>query len=258
MKPSTSTIATGSFMPDSPSRIRARRFFSDDPRSTEKIAALSVAATIEPSSRPSSVLRSSSQRGGQPDDHGLGDRWRTMASITLVRSTGRISPQPDGQAALEQDEHQRDHADRARQLHVLGAAAEVDQAEPVGADQPSPGPAPRSGRARAGARPPATRLCPVASSAPASSRSCPYSIGPGSSRSRPARPGPRGRATRGRAPSSGSGSGSRWRLIHAVCMPSSLRHPDVVLEAERHVQHLLRAPGPACPASRVNGRRSGL
>ena len=39
-----------------------------DPRSTEKIAALSVAATIEPSSRPSSVLRSSSQRGGEPDD----------------------------------------------------------------------------------------------------------------------------------------------------------------------------------------------
>ena len=42
MKPSTSTIATGSLKPDSPSSVRARRRSRLDPRSTEKIAALSV------------------------------------------------------------------------------------------------------------------------------------------------------------------------------------------------------------------------
>ena len=43
MNPSTSTIATGSLRPDSPSSVRARRRFRLEPRSTEKIAALSVA-----------------------------------------------------------------------------------------------------------------------------------------------------------------------------------------------------------------------
>ena len=61
MKPSTRITATGSFRPDSASSVRARRRFRLEPRSTEKIAALSVPATIEPSRKPSSQLRSEQQ-----------------------------------------------------------------------------------------------------------------------------------------------------------------------------------------------------
>ena len=59
MKPMTSSTATGSFMPASPSSVRARRRLSVDPRSSAKIAAPSVADTIEPTSSPSSSVRSS-------------------------------------------------------------------------------------------------------------------------------------------------------------------------------------------------------
>ena len=60
-----------------------------------------------------------------------------MTTVPTVASD-RLSAEhrPDlapagGQAALEEDQRQRDDADRPRQLDVLEVAAEVDQAEPV-------------------------------------------------------------------------------------------------------------------------------
>ena len=47
MKPITSSRATGSFIPDSPSSERARRFSRVERRRTAKIAAESVAASVE-------------------------------------------------------------------------------------------------------------------------------------------------------------------------------------------------------------------
>ena len=93
MKPRTSRTATGSLKPDSPSRVRATRRRSVEPRSSAKIAALSVAATIEPRSSPSSVLKSNSQAAASPA------RTAVMvvpitASDSAAPSTGRISPMP--------------------------------------------------------------------------------------------------------------------------------------------------------------------
>ena len=66
MNPSTSSTATGSLKPDSPSSVRASLRRSVEPRSSAKIAAPSVAATIEPSSSPSSVEKSNSQAAARP------------------------------------------------------------------------------------------------------------------------------------------------------------------------------------------------
>src|ERR1700742_191988 len=93
MKPITSTIATGSFMPDSPSSTRAARRLMLDPRRIEKTAAPSVAQTIEPSSRPSSVLRSSSQVATRPTITAVSS-VPSDASVTLGQTTGLISLQP--------------------------------------------------------------------------------------------------------------------------------------------------------------------
>ena len=54
MNPITSSRATGSFIPDSPSSERASRFSRVERRSTAKIAAESVAAIAAPTSIPSS------------------------------------------------------------------------------------------------------------------------------------------------------------------------------------------------------------
>src|SRR5436190_2318752 len=93
IRPSTSTIATGSLRPDSASRTRASRRSMLDPRRTEKTAAPSVAATIEPSSRPSSVLRSSSTAAIRPTIAAV-PTVPTTASERLGQRTGRISSQP--------------------------------------------------------------------------------------------------------------------------------------------------------------------
>ena len=66
MKPITSSTATGSLKPDSPSSVRASRRRSVEPRSSAKIAAPSVEATIAPSSSPSSVERSNSHAAASP------------------------------------------------------------------------------------------------------------------------------------------------------------------------------------------------
>ena len=90
MKPSTSSTATGSFMPASPSSVRARRRLSVDPRSSAKIAAPSVADTIAPMSRPCSSVTSSSQCATIPVTIAVMS-VPSVASATAEPSTGRIS-----------------------------------------------------------------------------------------------------------------------------------------------------------------------
>ena len=93
MNPMTSTTATGSFVPDSPSSIRARRRLSVDPRSSEKIAALSVAATMEPMSMPSSRSRSKIHAAANPVRIAVRIVPR-VDRLIAVPSTGRISEMP--------------------------------------------------------------------------------------------------------------------------------------------------------------------
>ena len=93
MKPVTSSRATGSFIPDSPSSARASGLLRWDPRRTAKIAALSVAATAPPISIPSRVERSKSQTATKPVITAV-ITVPIVASETAVPRTGRISPQP--------------------------------------------------------------------------------------------------------------------------------------------------------------------
>jgi hypothetical protein len=64
-----------------------------EPRSSEKIAAPSVEATIDPSRRPSSVLRSKSQIAAMPVRPAV-TNVPTRARLMAGRSTGRISSNP--------------------------------------------------------------------------------------------------------------------------------------------------------------------
>ena len=134
MNPSTSTTATASLSPDSPSSTRARRRSRLDPRSTEKMAAPSVAATIEPSSRPSSRLRSRSHVAGHPH-HGGGDEGARGGQRNAGAQHGPDLREARGQAALEEDQRQSDDPDRPGQLDVLQVPAEIDQAEDVRSEQ---------------------------------------------------------------------------------------------------------------------------
>ena len=93
MKPSTSSTATGSLKPASPSSVRASLRRSVEPRSTAKIAALSVDARIAPSSSPSSVEKSNSQAAASPVITAV-ISVPTIARATAGRSTGRISAKP--------------------------------------------------------------------------------------------------------------------------------------------------------------------
>ena len=93
MKPSTSSTATGSLKPDSPSSVRESRFSSEEVRSTAKMAAPSVAAMIEPSSSPSVSDRSSSTIAATPPIAAV-RRVPKSARLIAGRSTGRMSSQP--------------------------------------------------------------------------------------------------------------------------------------------------------------------
>ena len=93
MKPSTSRIAIGSFMPASPSSVRARRRLSVEPRSSAKIAAPSVADTIEPTSIACSHGRSSSQWAARPVIIAVSSVPRS-ARLSADPMTGRISGKP--------------------------------------------------------------------------------------------------------------------------------------------------------------------
>ena len=93
MKPITSSRATGSFIPDSPSSARARRFFRVERRSTAKIAAESVAAIAAPTIIPSSTLMPKIQWAASPAAQAV-IAVPIVAIEAAVPSTGRISPQP--------------------------------------------------------------------------------------------------------------------------------------------------------------------
>ena len=93
MKPSTSSTATGSLKPASPSSVRARRLRSEDVRRTAKIAAPSVEAMIDPSSRPSSREKSNSATATRPPTAAV-IIVPTIASDSAGRSTGLISLNP--------------------------------------------------------------------------------------------------------------------------------------------------------------------
>jgi hypothetical protein len=93
MKPITSSRATGSFIPDSPSSVRARRFLRVERRSTAKIAAESVAAIAAPTIIPSSTLMSKKTCAASPAMHAVAT-VPIVASEAAVPSTGRISGQP--------------------------------------------------------------------------------------------------------------------------------------------------------------------
>src|SRR3954470_24648680 len=93
MKPTTSSSATGSFIPDSPSSVRATLRLRWEPRSTAKIAALSVAAIAEPTISAGSRPRPKIHFAARPASAEV-TMVPSVASETAVPSTGRISRQP--------------------------------------------------------------------------------------------------------------------------------------------------------------------
>ena len=93
MNPITSSTATGSLKPASPSSVRARRRRSLDSRSSAKIAAPSVEEMIAPSSMPWSVERSNSHAAAKPQITAVPIVPR-IASESDPRRTGRISSKP--------------------------------------------------------------------------------------------------------------------------------------------------------------------
>ena len=94
MNPRTSRTATGSFMPASPSSVRARRRRSVESRSTAKIAAPSVEDTIAPIRSPSSALMSNSRLAPKPTMTAV-TSVPTVARLKAGTNTGRISCQPE-------------------------------------------------------------------------------------------------------------------------------------------------------------------
>ena len=107
MKPMTSSTATGSLKPDSPSSVRASRRRSVDPRSSAKIAAPSVDASTEPSSRPCSHERSNSQHRCHAD-HQRGEERGAERERERGAEDGADLRPAGGQPALEEDERERD------------------------------------------------------------------------------------------------------------------------------------------------------
>ena len=130
MKPITSSRATGSFIPDSPSSERASRFSRVERRSTAKIAAESVAAIAAPTIIPSSVLRSKIHFAASPATHGGDDGPDRRQRGRRAEHRADLRP-ARGQAALEEDQDQRDRAQRPGQLGVV----ELDPADPLRAGE---------------------------------------------------------------------------------------------------------------------------
>ena len=154
--------ATGSFMPDSPSSVCASRRRSVELRSSAKIAAPSVEARIEPSSSPSSSEKSNSHAAARPATSAV------SAVPTVARLIAGAEHRPDlgeagVQAALEQDQRERDDADRPRQLVVVERA--IVQPKP---SDPTSIPRPRNSSSDGTRTRPATSDAsrPPASSAP--------------------------------------------------------------------------------------------
>ena len=175
MNPITSSSATGSFIPDSPSSERARRFSRVERRSTAKIAAESVAAIAAPTIIPSSRVRSKISFAAKPAIAAV-TRVPTVASEAAVPSTGRISDHP---AVSPPSKRIRTSAivPRVRASSALENSMPPIPSEP--ASMPRPRKSSRPGiRTRSASSAPAI---PAASKTPAiriSSASCPPINGP--------------------------------------------------------------------------------
>ena len=130
MKPITSSSATGSFIPDSPSSERASRFSRVERRSTAKIAAESVAAIAAPTSIPSRVLRSKIHFAARPAIDGGDHRADRRQRGRGAEHRADLRP-AGGQPALEEDQDQRDRAQRPGQLGVV----ELDPADSLRAGE---------------------------------------------------------------------------------------------------------------------------
>ena len=130
MQPITSRIAIGSLRPDSPSRVRAIRRGSVEPRRIANTAAASVAATVEPSSSAGSGSRSRMNAAATAVSAAV-TSVPSVARITDVRSTGRISSKPLERPPSNRIMRHGDDARLARELEVV----ELDPAQPVGPDQ---------------------------------------------------------------------------------------------------------------------------
>src|SRR5215211_1061169 len=251
MKPSTKTIATGSLNPDSPSSTRASRRGMLEPRSTENTAAASVDATIDPSSSPSSVLRSSSQTAAKPTTTAV-RMVPANASETLGPSTGRISPQPAASPPSNRIS--------ARAITPIVRASSTSWGERPKSIRPSPSdpiaiPRPRNST-RPGTRSrPATSVAaiPNASSAPASRISVPSLMERRLAHQVGQRP--------ERVPLEVRLVGAGARLALAVDPGRAEAHPlcgpDVVLEAEGHVEHPLGVH-PDLPLGKLEGAQRRL
>ena len=172
MKPMTSRTATGSLSPASPSSVRATRRRSVEPRRIAKIAAPSVAARIEPSSRPSSRLRSSSQDAPPGRRRSRSAIVPTSASASAGRSTGRISGKPAASPPSKRISGQRDDADRRAPARSRRSGSGRGRRSP--AAMPRPMTSTRPGTRRRS--PTWETAMPPASSVPAMSRSEPSSI----------------------------------------------------------------------------------
>ena len=130
MKPITSSSATGSFIPDSPSSERARRFSRVERRSTAKIAAESVAAIAAPTIIPSRTLRPKIQFAARPATAAVDDGADRRQRGGGAEHGADLRP-ARGQAALEEDQDEGDRAQRPGQLGVV----ELDPADPLGAGE---------------------------------------------------------------------------------------------------------------------------
>ena len=108
-------------------------------------------------------------RGGEAGDDRGDERARRSARLIAGREHRADLEQAGGQAALEQDQRERDDPDRARELVVVERRSSRGRRS----RRPSRGRGTAPGRARAGDRRPATRAGPAASSAPATRMSCP-------------------------------------------------------------------------------------
>ena len=91
---STSSTATGSLRPDSPSSARASRRRRVELRSSAKIAAPSVLASTAPTIRPCSRSKPNSSAAVTPAIAAV-IGVATSASEIAVPSTGRISTRPE-------------------------------------------------------------------------------------------------------------------------------------------------------------------
>ena len=265
MKPSTSTTATGSLRPDSASRIRARRLSRLEPRSTEKIAALSVAATIEPSRRPSSGAQVEQPGAPRARRSPPWRRSRPSPATRSARSTRADLVPARGQSALEQDEAPARRPRRAGQLDVVlacrrsrsGRARRSRAAIPRPRNSTRPGTRRRPGHQR--------RTDPGREQrARQQQEESAVAHGPVSSRrrrpaARRARPGPTGRATRGRATAPGRGAGSRVAVDpRGAACPARCAGPMSYLKPNATWSTSLGRPRIAASSTRREGRGSGL